>query len=105
MTNQFKFGDLVSCEGYPTAGVIVGLNDEINMATVCFYGLYHPERLMNIDSLSLIPHPDTARLDWLEDPENKIDISILCDQCEKNGLSLRDAIDCAMEAQAAEEAT
>lgn len=65
MTHQFKLGDLVRCEGYPTEGVIVGLNDEINMATVCFCGLYHPERLMSIDSLTLIPHPDTVRLEFI----------------------------------------
>ena len=81
MTQQFKFGDLVSCEGYPTAGVIVGLNDEINMATVCFCGLYHPERLMNIDSLTLIPHPDTVRLDWLV----KNDCALTEKLCDEDG--------------------
>ena len=96
MTHQFKFGDLVSCEGYPTAGVIVGLNDEINMATVCFYGLYHPERLMNIDSLTLIPHPDTVRLDWLADPANEISKVMLPGWCSDEYNSLRDAIDAAM---------
>lgn len=101
MTNQFKFGDLVSCEGYPTAGVIVGLNDEINMATVCFYGLYHPERLMNIDSLSLIPHPDTVRLDWLTDRHNKIGSVLLPRECvEKHLDNMRDAIDAAMKLSA-----
>lgn len=65
MTNQFKFGDLVRCEGYPTTGVIVGLNDKDNTAAVCFVGLYHPERRIEINSLELIPHPDTVRLNWL----------------------------------------
>ena len=103
MTQQLNFGDLVSCEGYPTSGVIVGLNDEINMATVCFYGLYHPERLMNIDSLTLIPHPDTVRLDWLVDPANKIGSVILPTECVEQHLdSMRDAIDAAMRIQAAE---
>lgn len=102
MTHQFKFGDLVSCEGYPTAGVIVGLNDEINMATVCFYGLYHPERLMNIDSLTLIPHPDTVRLDWLADPANEISKVMLPGWCSDEYNSLRDAIDAAMRIQATE---
>nr|DAJ70624.1 MAG TPA: hypothetical protein [Caudoviricetes sp.] len=92
MTQQLKFGDLVSCEGYPTAGVIVGLNDEINMATVCFYGLYHPERLMNIDSLTLIPHPDTSRLDWLFEKDHHLRSRWCTDEHD----NLRDAIDAAM---------
>lgn len=66
MTNQFKFGDLVRCEGYPTTGVIVGLNDKDNTAAVCFVGLYHPERRIEINSLKLIPHPDAVRLDYIE---------------------------------------
>ena len=79
MNHKFKFGDLVNCEGYPTVGVIVGLNDEINIATVCFYGLYHPERLMSIDSLMLIPHPDTIRLDWLAENDCAL-TKKLCDE-------------------------
>ena len=71
MTQQLNFGDLVSCEGYPTAGVIVGLNDEINMATVCFYGLYHPERLMNIDSLTLIHTPTPSASTGWPTPQTK----------------------------------
>ena len=81
MTNQFKFGDLVRCEGYPTTGVIVGLNDKDNTAAVCFVGLYHPERRIEINSLELIPHPDTVRLDWLADRHNKIGSVLLPREC------------------------
>lgn len=97
MTNQFKFGDLVRCEGYPTTGVIVGLNDKDNTAAVCFVGLYHPERRIEINSLELIPHPDTVRLDWLADRHNKIGSVLLPRECvEKHLDNMRDAIDAAM---------
>lgn len=99
MTNQFKFGDLVRCEGYPTTGVIVGFNnDERKIVTVCFDGLYHPERRMDADSLTLIPHPDTVRLDWLADKHNKIGSVLLPRECvEKHLDNMRDAIDAAMQ--------
>lgn len=103
MTQQLKFGDRVQdTEGRQ----FIFLRSYLSCCTVASSdGKTHDYLLDKIYPCATEPHPDTARLDWLEDPENKIDISILCDQCEKNGLSLRDAIDCAMEAQAAEEAT
>lgn len=64
MTHQFKFGDLVRCESYPTTGVIVRLDETGDIATVCFVALYRPERV-ETKSLKLIPHPDTVRLNWL----------------------------------------
>lgn len=66
MTQQFKFGDLVSCESYPTTGVIVGLHDMGNVATVCFEGFSIPKRGIKTNSLKLIPHPDAVRLDYIE---------------------------------------
>ena len=97
MTQQFKFGDrLRNLDGKE----FIYLHAECDSCVVVsILGNIH---YLRGEFFELVLHPDTARLDWLEDPENKIDISILCDQCEKNGLSLRDAIDCAMEAQAAE---
>nr|DAU51215.1 MAG TPA: hypothetical protein [Caudoviricetes sp.] len=65
MTQQFKFGDLVSCESYPTTGVIVGLHDMGNVATVCFEGFPIPKRGIKTNSLKLIPHPDTVRLEFI----------------------------------------
>lgn len=62
---QFKFGDLVSHKDYPTTGVIVGLDEIGDMATVCFEGLYHPERRIKTSSLKLLPHPDTVRLEFI----------------------------------------
>ena len=102
MTQQLNFGDRVRCKQTGAEGLI------IDTGKTAAWILWEGQKCANFyayGTFEAAPHPDTVRLDWLEDPENKIDISILCDQCEKNGLSLRDAIDCAMEAQAAEEAT
>lgn len=97
MTQQFKFGDLVSCESYPTTGVIVGLDETGDIATVCFVALYRPERV-ETKSLKLIPHPDTVRLDWLADKHNKIGSVLLPRECvEKHLDNMRDAIDAAMQ--------
>lgn len=96
MTHQFKFGDLVRCESYPTTGVIVGLDETGDIATVCFVALYRPERV-ETKSLKLIPHPDTVRLDWLADKHNKIGSVLLPRECvEKHLDNMRDAIDAAM---------
>ena len=65
MTQQFNFGDLVSYEGYPTTGVIVVLHDMGNVATVCFEGFLIPVRRIKTNSLKLIPHPDTIRLEFI----------------------------------------
>ena len=103
MTQQFKFGDRVRYkdEENPVLGVVLEeANPGNGLITVQFIDDAEPE-LVGIDDLEHIPHPDTVRLDWLSDYENKIDISILCEQCEENGYNLRDAIDTAMKIQAA----
>lgn len=97
MTKQFKFGDLVSHKDYPTTGVVVGLNEMGDIATVCFVALYRPERI-ETNSLKLIPHPDTVRLDWLADKHNKIGSVLLPRECvEKHLDNMRGAIDAAMQ--------
>lgn len=80
MKQQFKFGDRVSCESYPTTGVIVGLDETGDIATVCFLALYRPERV-ETKSLKLIPHPDTVRLDWLV----KNDCALTEKLCDEDG--------------------
>ena len=62
---KFKFGDLVSYDGIPTTGVVVGLHDMGNVATVCFEGFSIPKRGIKTNSLKLIPHPDTVRLEFI----------------------------------------
>lgn len=97
MTHKFKFGDLVSCEGYPTTGVIVGLDETGDIATVCFVALYRPERV-ETKSLKLIPHPDTVRLDWLANRNNPNGSVLLPEEIVYKHLdSMRDAIDEAMQ--------
>lgn len=59
------------------------------------------ERLMR-ENDELKKHPDTERLDWLSDPANKIGNVILPGWCSDEYNSLRDAIDAAMQEQAAE---
>lgn len=99
MTQQFKFGDIVRDA---SLGVCVVINTSEHFAYIVnSRGDYNT--LANPADLELIPHPDTARLDWLADPANKIGSVILPTECVEQHLdSMRDAIDAAMRIQAAE---
>lgn len=109
MTQQFKFGDLVQHENkdfYPEIGVIVGMNTEHNEAKVYFEGFHNPEfvkanelvAVAQPETLEIVPHPDTVRLDWLADKHNKIGSVSLPRECvEKHLDNMRDAIDAAMQ--------
>lgn len=99
MTQQFKFGDIVRDA---SLGVCVVINTSEHFAYIMnSRGDYNT--LANPADLELIPHPDTARLDWLADPANKIGSVILPSECVERHLdSMRDAIDAAMRIQAAE---
>ena len=109
MTNQFKFGDLVQHENkdfYPEIGVIVGMNTEHNEAKVHFEGFHNPEfvkanelvAVAQPETLEIVPHPDTVRLNWLADKHNKTGSVLLPRECvEKHLDSMRDAIDAAMQ--------
>lgn len=67
MTQQFKFGDIVRDA---SLGVCVVINTSEHFAYIMnSRGNYNT--LANPADLELIPHPDTARLDWLADPANK----------------------------------
>lgn len=97
MVSKFKFGDMVICKHYQTSGVIIGIEEASNAASIFIDGLNIP-RYVHLDSLELIPHPDTVRLDWLADKHNKIGSVLLPRECvEKHLDSLRDAIDAAMQ--------
>lgn len=93
MTQQFKFGDIVRDA---SLGVCVVINTSEHFAYIMnSRGNYNT--LANPADLELIPHPDTARLDWLADPANKIGSVILPTECVEQHLdSMRDAIDAAM---------
>ena len=98
MTHQFKFGDIVRDA---SLGVCVVINTSEHFAYIMnSRGDYNT--LANPADLELIPHPDTARLDWLADPANKTGSVILPTECVEQHLdSMRDAIDAAMRIQAA----
>lgn len=104
MTHQFKFGDHVRYKDNenPVFGVVL---EEANLGngliTVQFIDDAEPE-LVGSEDLEHVPHPDTVRLDWLADPANEIGSVILPGWCSDEYNSLRDAIDAAMQEQAAE---
>ena len=97
MTQQFKFGDRVRDE---QGNEFIVIREEGAYCEVI------NERGKKSDfkghQLTLAHTDDTARLDWLADPANKISSVILPGWCSDEYDSLRDAIDAAMQAQAAE---
>ena len=107
MTQRFKFGDIVRFNPSNQIGIVVEINEdrmkvdfflenEEGYAPKSFWDCY--ELIRAADT-----HPDTARLDWLADPENKIGSVMLPTECVEQHLdSMRDAIDAAMRIQAAE---
>lgn len=98
MTQQFKFGDIVRDA---SLGVCVVINTSEHFAYIMnSRGDYNT--LANPADLELIPHPDTERLDWLADSANEIGKVMLPGWCSDEYDSLRDAIDAAMQEQAAE---
>lgn len=97
MVSKFKFGDMVSCKHYQTSGVIIGIDEASNAASIFIDGLNIP-RYVHLDSLEIIQHPDTVRLDWLADKNNNMGGVFLPTACVESHLdSLRDAIDEAMQ--------
>lgn len=114
MTQQFKFGDLVRYKDNenPVLGVVLEEENPGNgLITVQFIDDAEPE-LVGSEDLEHVPHPDTERLDFVEKIIN-IDGMVKremgkgwvlfaeYDLSEPKPL-LRDAIDAAMQEQAAE---
>ena len=106
MTHQFKFGDRVRDKtlGLGECVVINASDDAVYVMNT--RGDYNV--VARPEHLELIPHPDTVRLDWLADLSNPanpiarvVPIEIYLGK-RLNGL--RDAIDAAMQIQAAETA-
>lgn len=99
MTQQFNFGDRVQdTEGRQ----FIFLRSYLSCCAVASEdGSIHDYLLYKIRPCATEPHPDTARLDWLADPANKIGSVILPTECVERHLdSMRDAIDAAMRIQA-----
>ena len=100
MTQQFKFGDHVRRKEDGAIGVVV--DTKFSSLWVVFEG-DSTSNFYDFEEFEPIRHPDTVRLDWLADPANKIGSVSLPAECVERHLdSLRDAIDAAMQAQAAE---
>ena len=94
MTQQFKFGDRVrykSPQSKLRGFVASTRNRGQNKIIVAFEGedwLHH----CSSENLELIPHPDTARLDWLFEKDHHLRSRWCTDEHD----SLRDAIDAVM---------
>ena len=66
MTQQFKFGDCVRFkdEENPVFGVVLeeaNIYDQVTVQFICD----EEAALVYANDLEFIPHPDTARLDWM----------------------------------------
>ncbi len=95
MTQQFKFGDRVRDKtlGLGECVVINASDDAVYVMNT--RGDYNV--VARPEHLELIPHPDTVRLDWLADRDNRIGNVQLPAECVTCNLhSMRDAIDMAM---------
>ena len=99
MTQQFKFGDHVRRKEDGAIGVVV--DTKFSSLWVVFEG-DSTSNFYDFEEFEPIHHPDTERIDWLADPANKIGNVILPGWCSDEYNSLRDAIDAAMQEQAAE---
>ena len=98
MTQQFKFGDMVKSRMHPnkTLGLVVDAGSN-QYSYIIRWEHTKGVSQEHTESLELIPHPDTVRLDWLADRDNHIGNVQLPAQCVACNLhSLRDAIDMAM---------
>lgn len=102
---QLKFGDRVRQKSDGATGVVV--HQQFQSVWVVFEGSTTSD-VDYADEFELIPHLDTVRLDWLADLSNPanpiarvVPIEIYLGK-RLNGL--RDAIDAAMQIQAAEDA-
>ena len=100
MTQQLKFGDRARCKQTGVEGLI------IDTGKTAVWIIWEGQKCANFyayDTFEAVPHPDTSRLDWLADPENKIGSVFLPTECvERHPDSMRDAIDAAMRIQATE---
>lgn len=98
MTQQFKFGDMVKSRMHPnkTLGLVVDAGSN-QYSYIIRWEHTKGVSQEHTESLELIPHPDTVRLDWLADRDNHIGNVQLPAECVACNLhSLRDAIDMAM---------
>ena len=99
MTQQFKFGDRVRCKQTGAEGLI------IDTGKTAAWIIWEGQKCSNFyayDTFEAVPHPDTARLDWLAAQD---DIDITLGNTVQLKPCLRAHIDAAMQEQSAAEAT
>lgn len=95
MTHKFKFGDRVIDKTMGLGECVVINASENSVYIMNERGDYNV--LARPESLELIQHPDTVRIDWLADEHNELGNVLLPFGCiEKHLDSMRDAIDAAM---------
>lgn len=95
MTQKFKFGDLVRLKTSGVTGIVAMVGSQPNI-WVIFEG-FTIAGICKAEELELIPSPDTVRLDWLLDKNNRNGDVLLPAKCiVKHPNSVRDAIDEAM---------
>lgn len=98
MTQQFQFGDMVKSRMHPnkTLGLVVDAGSN-QYSYIIRWEHTKGVSQEHTESLELIPHPDTVRMDWLADRDQHIGNVQLPAECVTCNLhSLRDAIDMAM---------
>lgn len=99
MTQQFKFGDRVIDKALGLGECVVINTSENSVYIMNERGDYNV--LARPETLEIVPHPDTARLDWLADKHNEMGSVLLPRECvEKHLDNMRDAIDAAMKLSA-----
>jgi hypothetical protein len=99
MTQTFRFGDMVKSRMHPnkTLGLVVDAGSN-QYSYIIRWEHTKGVSQEHTESLELIPHPDTVRLDWLADRDNHIGNVQLPAECVAGNLhSMRDAIDMAMQ--------
>lgn len=96
MTQQFKFGDLVKDTALGLGECVVINVSENSVYVMNERGDYNA--VAQPETLEIIPHPDTVRLDWLADRNNPNGSVLLPEEIVYKHLdSMRDAIDEAMQ--------
>ena len=95
MTQQFKFGDMVKSRMHPnkTLGLVVDAGSN-QYSYIIRWEHTKGVSQEHTESLELIPHPDTVRLDWLLE-NSGINVGE-ADYYRRNYVYDRDAIDAAM---------
>ena len=95
MTHKFKFGDRVKDTALGLGECVVINASETSVYVMNERGDYNV--VARPETLEIVPHPDTVRLDWLADKNNPLGSVLLPTECVEQHLdSMRDAIDAAM---------